>query len=303
MLPSEALARASSRRGATPAVTRSPRSVAELADVADRPARAGHAALQPHAAASRFTAFRQEVLADRLRHALELYGFRPSDARQRQTRCSPTRASRFRCRPRTRYLVPKVGVHVTRYAVDANTQGLTDQTRTLPDRRPPTRASSSSANRDSPGMPFIQTLEPQALTTSTSRSATRAGCRISKAASQDINFATMFTGEPVQRPRPHQRREPGHAGRHSRFIHPDSGIERLRVARRAALLLPGPARHAAGRRAPPGHTRELGHPRRAVRHDPAAAGPPTSAWQYNTDSSQTQKFNVATRYQPAPGRC
>jgi LPS-assembly protein len=27
-----------------------------------------------------------------------------------------------------------------------------------------------------------------------------------------------------------------------------------------------------------------------------------AGWQYNTDGSQTQKFNVATRYQPGPGK-
>ena len=30
--------------------------------------------------------------------------------------------------------------------------------------------------------------------------------------------------------------------------------------------------------------------------------PSSAGWQYNTDRSQTQRFNIATRYQPGPGK-
>ena len=87
----------------------------------------------------------------------------------------------------------------------------------------------------------------------------------------------------------------------SRLIHPDSGIERLRVALAQRyyfadqkVTLPG---------APP-------RPDTSARSDLLAAISGTvlpswtaeAGWQYNTDTNSTQKFNIATRYQPQPGK-
>ena len=221
--------------------------VAELANAAVRPARAGPAALQPKTSASRFNAFRQEILAYRLRRDLGV--LRISAIRRSCTADALFAYPSFSLPLQTSYsfLVPKVGAHVTRYAVDANTQGFTDQTRTLPIA---TADAGLIFERDTlfSGIPFIQTLEPRLYYVYIPF---RDQSRIPNFESGplDVTFATLFTGEPVQRPGPHQRREPDHAGR-AVALHPSGQRHRAAAGGgRAALLLPGTARDVAGCRA------------------------------------------------------
>ena len=58
------------------------------------------------------------------------------------------------------YLVPKAGLHVTRYLLDPNAQGLTEQTRTLPVFTTDAGLVFERETRFT-GLPFIQTLEPK----------------------------------------------------------------------------------------------------------------------------------------------
>ncbi len=196
------------------------------------------------------------------------------------------------------FLTPKVGAHVTRYWVDANTQGLREQTRTLPI----VTADAGlvfERNTSFTGMPFIQTLEPRLFYVYIPFRDQTAIPNF-ESGPLDVTFATMFMENQFSG---HDRINDANQvtlGVKSRFIHPDSGIERLRVARCAALLFSGTARDVAGCRAAPGLRGELGHPCRAERHDPPEVDRRRRrALQHR--QQQFQQFNVATRYQPAPG--
>jgi LPS-assembly protein len=245
-----------------------------------------------------FTAFRQEVLGGdfdllssfvRFEHPTLVSGQRvlayPSYAWPVQTPYA--------------YFIPKAGVHVTRYRVSENVEGLEQQTRTLPII---TADTGLIFERDTmiTGMPFIQTLEPKLFYVYIPF---KDQSRLPNFESglQDVSFATMFTENQFSG---HDRINDANqvtVGVTSRLIHPETGIERLRgtIAQRyyfqdQRVTLPGvPPR--------PDHTGSS---------DILAAlsGTILPNWtadigyQYSTDRSQTQKFNVATRYQPGQGK-
>jgi LPS-assembly protein len=87
----------------------------------------------------------------------------------------------------------------------------------------------------------------------------------------------------------------------SRLIDPDSGVERMRFVVAQRYYMQG---------------QRVTLPNVAPRPDTTASSDLLAAasgtitpqwiadvgWQYNTDRSQTQKANVSTRYQPAPGK-
>ena len=197
------------------------------------------------------------------------------------------------------YFAPKLGMHMTRYWVNPNNVGFEDRTRTLPIL---TADSGFIFERDTTftGLPFIQTLEPKLFYVYIPFRDQR---RIPnfESGQQDISFATMFTENQFSG---HDRINDANqvtVGVTSRLIHPDSGVERLRVAlaqryyfSEQRVTLPGVAPR-------PDHT---------ASSDLLAAVSGTVlpnwtaefGWQYNTDRSQTQKANIATRYQPAPGK-
>jgi LPS-assembly protein len=197
------------------------------------------------------------------------------------------------------FLIPKVGAHLTRYWVDENAQGLREQTRTLP------IATADAGliferNMTLTGIPLIQTLEPRLFYVYIPF---RDQSRIPNFESGplDVTFATMFMENQFTG---HDRINDANQvtlGVQSRFIHPENGIERLRVAvaqryyfQGQRVTLPGVAPRASD----------------AASSDLLAAlsGTILPSWtadvgaRYNTDRSQLQQFNVATRYQPAPGR-
>ena len=198
------------------------------------------------------------------------------------------------------YVVPKIGVHATRYFLNPNNpQGLQEQTRTLPIF---TTDSGFVMERDTKftGLPFIQTLEPKLYYVYIPY---RDQSRLPNFDSgvQDVNFATMFTENQFSGLDRINDANQATIGVSSRLIHPDTGIERLRVAlaqryyfQSQLVTLPGVARR-------PDHSTSsdvlaaIGGT--FLPHLTAEAG-----WQYSADRSQTQKFNIATRYQPAPGK-
>lgn len=197
------------------------------------------------------------------------------------------------------YLVPKAGMHVTRYLLDPNALGVTEQTRALPIF---TTDAGVVFERDThlTGLPFIQTLEPKLFYVYIPH---RDQSRLPnfESGAQDISFATIFTENQFSG---HDRINDANQmtlGVTSRLIHPESGIERLRVALAQRYYFQGQRVTLPGVAPRPDHS---------ASSDLLAAVSGTvlpnwtadAGWQYNTDRSQTQKFNVATRYQPAPGK-
>jgi LPS-assembly protein len=197
------------------------------------------------------------------------------------------------------YFVPKVGLHATRYFIDPNTQGFEDQTRTLPI----FTADGGlvlERNMRFTGRSFVQTLEPRLYYVYIPF---RDQTRIPNFESgvQDVSFATMFTENQFSG---HDRINDANQvtfGVTSRLIDPDSGVESLRVALAQRYYFEGQRVTLPGVAPRPDHTFSsdllAALSGTILPHWTAEAG-----WQYNTDRSQTQKFSIATRYQPTPGK-
>lgn len=197
------------------------------------------------------------------------------------------------------YVVPKIGLHATRYFLDPNAQGLQEQTRTLPII---TADSGLVFERDTvfTGLPFIQTLEPKLYYVYIPF---RDQSRLPNFESgvQDISFATMFTENQFSG---HDRVNDANqvtVGVTSRLIHPDSGIERLRVALAQRYFFQGQRVTLPGVAPRPDHSASS-DVLAAVSGTILPSWTAEAGWQYNTDRSQSQKFNIATRYQPAAGK-
>jgi LPS-assembly protein len=188
---------------------------------------------------------------------------------------------------------------MSHYVVNPNNLGFESRSRALP-------IFSASGGlvfeRDTTftGLPFIQTLEPKLFYVYIPF---RDQSRIPNFESglQDISFATMFTENQFSGNDRIGDANQVTLGVTSRLIHPDSGIERLRVAlaqryyfTEQRVTLPGVAPR-------PDHT---------ASSDLLAAVSGTIlpnwtaevGWQYSTDRNETQKANIATRYQPARGK-
>lgn len=200
---------------------------------------------------------------------------------------------------RTAYasVIPKLGVNLTHYLIDANSAGFTDQSRTLPVF---TTDSSVVFERLTAigGAPFLQTLEPRLYYVYIPYRQ-QSDIPVFDSAQQDINFATIYSENQFSGWDRINDANQLTFGITSRFIGADTGAERLRVgiAQRyyfetQEVTLPGvPART--------GSSSDLLAALSGVvaPHLRAEAG-----LQYSTSFSETQKFNVGARYQPAPGR-
>jgi LPS-assembly protein len=194
-------------------------------------------------------------------------------------------------------VTPKLGVNLTRYLIDPNTAGFTDESRSVP-----VFTTDSSVVFERPttigGAPFLQTLEPR-LYYVYIPFRDQSGIPVFDSAQQDINFATIYSENQFSGWDRINDANQLTLGISSRFVGADTGAERLRVgvAQRfyfetQQVTLPGtPVRTSTS-------SDLLAALSGAVApHLRAEAG-----LQYNTNSSQTQKFNVGVRYQPAPGR-
>jgi LPS-assembly protein len=250
---------------------------------------------QPHLA---LNAFRQDILSTDLDVLASYVDFRhPTLTQGRRALAYPSVSLPLH----TTYghLVPKLGVHVTRYMLDPNIHGLQDQTRVIPIF---TTHSGLVFERDVAltRLPFVQTLEP-ALYYVYIPFRDQSRLPNFESGLLDINFATLFTENQFSG---HDRINNANQvtfGVTSRLIHPQNGVERLRVAlaqrfhfEPQRVTLPGIPPQAGER----------------ARSDLLAvlSGTILPRWsaeagvQYNTDAGRTQKFNIATRYQPQPGR-
>lgn len=197
------------------------------------------------------------------------------------------------------YLTPKIGLHVTHYALDKNPSAFPDTTRTLPIF---TTETGVVLERDSTiaGQRYIQTLEPKLYYVYIPF---RDQSQIPNFESgvQDVNLATIFSENQFSG---YDRINDANQitfGVTSRFINPDSGIERLRVGlaqryyfQSQRVTVPGvPARPSQS------STSDL---LAALSGTIAPNWVAEAGWQYNTDLSQTQKLNTGVRYQPQPGK-
>ena len=197
------------------------------------------------------------------------------------------------------YFTPKLGVHMTRYYIDRDTSNLSNISRTLPIATV-TGGLTFERNTNLFGNAYTQTLEPKAYYVYIPF---KDQSRIPNFESglQDINFATIFSENQFSG---HDRINDANQltlGASSRLIDPKTGIEMLRVGfaqryyfRPQEVTIPGvPPRSnqssrsdllamLSGRIAP---------------HVTADVG-----WQFNTDTSRTQRSNIAVRYQPQQGK-
>lgn len=197
------------------------------------------------------------------------------------------------------HLIPKMGVHMTHYALDRHTTVLPDATRTLPIVTVDTGLV-FERNTVLAGQALVQTLEPklyyvyipfrdQSLLPNFDSGA------------QDINMATIFAENQFSG---HDRINDANQvtyGVTSRLISSDTGVERLRGAlaqryyfQSQRVTLPG---------VPPRSDQSSSSDLLAALSGTVALNWVAEAgWQYNTDLSQTQKFNVGIRYRPQPGK-
>ncbi|MBI2294844.1 MAG: LPS-assembly protein LptD [Betaproteobacteria bacterium] len=194
-------------------------------------------------------------------------------------------------------VTPKLGVNLTRYFIDPHPTGFADQTRTLP-----TLTVDSGVVLERPtavgGAPFLQTLEPRVYYVYIPfRDQSR--IPVFDSGQQDINFATIYSENQFSGWDRINDANQVTLGVSSRFLNTDTGAESLRagVAQRyyfatQRVTLPGV----------PVRTSSSSDLLAALSGTVARNWVAEAGWQYSTNFSQTQKFNVGTRYQPAPGK-
>lgn len=197
------------------------------------------------------------------------------------------------------YITPKIGVHATRYFLDQNTTALPDRTRVLP-----TFTADSGLNFERSanlfGKAYTQTLEPKLYYVHIPY---RDQSLIPNFESgvQDINFATIYSENQFSG---HDRINDANQitlGVSSRLINPDTGVEVLRAGiaqryyfRPQQVSVPSvPVRNNQSSRS------DL---LAALSGNIAPYWTADIGWQFNTDTAETQRMNVAARYQPEQGK-
>jgi LPS-assembly protein len=195
------------------------------------------------------------------------------------------------------YLTPKIGVHSTYYDFDQATTTLGDQSRTLPIFSTETGVVLERPTRWF-GERLTQTLEPKLYYVYIP---TRNQNQLPNfdSALQDVNFATLYTENQFSGNDRINDANQLTLGVTSRFLNAENGLERLRVGLAQRYYFKGQEVTLPG--VPP---------RGSSNSDLLAVVSGTVAphwtvdtgWQYTTDLSQTQRFNIATRYQPEPGK-
>lgn len=195
------------------------------------------------------------------------------------------------------HVTPKLGLNVTRYAVDPNSAGYTDETRTLP-----VFTADSAIVLERPiairGANFLQTLEPRLQYVHIPfRDQSR--IPVFDSGQQDINLATIYAENQFSGWDRVNDASQMTLGISSRLIGADTGSERLRgvLAQRfyfatQRVTLPGT----------PVRTSSSSDLLAALSGAVAPHWTMDAGWQYSTNFSQTQRFNLGARYQPQPGR-
>ncbi|MBI4194525.1 MAG: LPS-assembly protein LptD [Betaproteobacteria bacterium] len=197
------------------------------------------------------------------------------------------------------HFTPKIGAHFTHYVLDKSTTTLPDSTRALPIFSAETGLALERGT-DFTGERLIQTLEPKLYYVYVPF---RDQSRIPNFDSgvQDVNLATIFAENQFSG---HDRINDANQvtlGVTSRLINADTGSERLRVAVAQRYYFQSQRVTVPG--VPPRSSQSSTSDMLAALSGTVA--PHWTAevgWQYNTDLSQTQKFNAAARYQPQAGK-
>jgi len=194
-------------------------------------------------------------------------------------------------------VTPKLGLNVSHYAINPNAAGFTDQNRTLP-----IFSTDGSMVFERPlsigGASHLQTLEPRLYYVYIPYR-NQNGIPVFDSGQQDINFATIYSENQFAGWDRINDANQITLGVTSRFVNTETGAERLRagVAQRfyfdtQRVSLPGvPLRT--------GTSSDL---LAAISGAVAPHWTAEAGWQYSTNFSQTQKFNIGARYQPQPGR-
>jgi len=198
------------------------------------------------------------------------------------------------------HLIPKFGFHVTHYAIDRNNiAGLADANRALPiftaDAGLVFERSTALA-----GQPLVQTLEPRLYYVYIPF---RDQSRLPNFDSytQDINMATIFAENQFSGQDRINDANQVTYGITSRLISSDSGIERLRGALAQRYYFESQRVTVPG--VPPRSGQSSSSDLLAVLSGTVASNWVAEAgWQYNTELTQTQKFNVGAHYRPQPGK-
>ena len=195
------------------------------------------------------------------------------------------------------YLTPKVGVNLRQYFIDSNPSGFKNESRTLPILTADSGLIFERAMNWG-SIPLLQTLEPKLYYVYIPFK-DQSRIPIFDTGLQDINFATIYSENQFAGWDRINDANQLTLGVNSRFLHSDTGAERLRmgVAQRfyfstQQVTLPGV----------PVRTSTSSDLLAAVSGTIAPHWTVEAGWQYSTDFSQTQKFNAGTRYQPAPGK-
>ncbi len=195
------------------------------------------------------------------------------------------------------HVTPKLGLNVTHYALDPNAAGFGDQTRALP-----VFSTDSSVVLERQarfgGNTFLQTLEPRLYYVYIPfRDQSR--IPVFDTAQQDINFATIYSENQFAGWDRINDANQVTLGVTSRLINADSGSERMRAGLAQRFYF------ATQNVTLPGVPARTGTSSDLLAAFSGAVAPHwtmDAGWQFSTDFSQTQKFNVGTRYLPQPGR-
>ena len=185
------------------------------------------------------------------------------------------------------YVTPKLGVTVTNYSIAPNTAGYTNETRTLP-----VFSTDTGMVFERPttfgGAPFLQTLEPRLYYVYIPYQ-DQSSIPVFDSGQKDINFTTIYSENQFSGWDRINDANQLTFGATSRFLGADNGAEFVRVglAQRyyfstQRVTLPGVAPRTS-------NSSDL---LAAISGNIAQHWTANAGLQYNTDSSQTQKFNI-----------
>lgn len=196
------------------------------------------------------------------------------------------------------YVTPKVGLHVTNYSLDQSAPtGPTSQNRAVP------IFSTESGvvferGMNLQGQKLTQTLEPK-LYYVYIPTRDQNQLPVFDSGLQDINFATLYSENQFSGADRINDANEVTLGVTSRFLHQDTGSERLRLGlaqryyfKTQEVTLPGVAPRSSA-------SSDL---RAAVSGTVAPHWTADFGWQYTTALSHTQRLDTGFHYQPEPGR-
>lgn len=195
------------------------------------------------------------------------------------------------------YLTPRLGLNVTHYALDPNAAGLPDQTRTLP-----VFTTDGSIVFERPaafgGTAFLQTMEPRLYYVYIPFH-DQSRIPVFDSSQQDINFATIYSENQFSGGDRINDANQATLGVTSRLISADTGSERLRAGLAQRFYF---ATQRVGLPGVPLRTSSSSDLLAAFSGAVAPHWTMDAGWQYSTNFSKTQKFNVGSRFLPQPGR-